>query len=334
MGRGMNNLLCVFCAAAFVIAMGTVALAIDGLPPGTDAALEDLQATLYPPWVYDVTLDPPVPVSGQETKVTALIYNDSSLTKDETIAVTLMYSIDDGHNWEYLEMEEVDSNRKWAATIPAQEEDTEVLYGFRAEDTSANIYTDTPCLVTAWPPKNDTCMFEIAVDEHPVDDESTLVPDSFDIRGFKAGVDADNLYVELTLDGKVDKGTISPIFVHLYGFGVANPDKGDPTDIISQGFLGVYAPAADAFTYLPCMNVFDKGNEMVFSDRYITCATDGASRLWFRVNNKQIGNTPSDYLKLMAADGAITSITPLSGVPYDYTHVTTLGLFDRWFTVQ
>lgn len=333
MGRVKNILFALFALAVVALSVKT-SLAIDGLPPGTDEALQELQATMYPPWVYEVKLDPPVPAAGQDITVTAQIYNDSSITRDKTIAATLMYSIDDGDNWEMLDMDEVVANNTWSAVIPAQDEGVEVLYGFRAEDTSSNIYTETPCLVTAWPPVNDSCMFEIAVDEAPVDDESSLIPDSFDIQGFKAGVDDDNLFVEISLDGTVSEGTISPIFVHLYGFGVANPDKGDPSDIISQGFLGVYAPSADAFTYLPCMTVFEKGDEAVFSNTYIKCATDGKSRLWFKVNNKQIGNTPSGYLKMMAADGAITSITPLAGVPYDYTHVTTLALFDRWFTVQ
>lgn len=333
MGKVKSSLLAVAAIALLVVAAQT-AFAIDGLPPGTDEALEELQATMYPPWVYSVKLNPAVPVAGEETTVTAEIYNDASITKDKTITTTLMYSLDDGTTWEMVDMDEIVDNKTWTAVIPPQEEGVEVLYGFRAEDTSSNIYVETPCLVTSWPPKDDSCMFDIAVDEAPVDDESSLIPDAFDIHGFKAGVDNDNLYVEIRLDGAVSEGSISPIFVHLYGFGVANPDKGDPSDIISQGFLGVYAPSASAFTYLPCMTVFEKGDEAVFSDTYIQCATDGNSRLWYKVNNKQIGATPSGYLKMMAADGAITSITPLAGVPYDYTHVTTLALFDRWFLVQ
>jgi len=219
-------------------------------------------------------------------------------------------------------------------TIPPLPLGAEVLYGFRAEDSSGNIYTETPCLVGSWPPEDDQCMFELSIDEPPIDDEKILIPDDFDFISFKGGVDLDHVYFEIEVQGNISAGTISPTFVHIYGFGLANPDKGDPADIVSQGFLGVYAPNAEAFSYLECMVIYEHSDDIITDDHNIECATDGESRLWFKVNNRQIGDTPSGIIKVLAADGAVTSITPLGGMPYDYTHVSSIALMERWLVVQ
>lgn len=311
------------------------AVEIEGeLPPGTEEILQDIEDTMYPPWVHEVVLDPDPPRANVPTVVTAHIYNPPNKTDDETFEAVLMYTVDLGDTWEYIDMDEVMEGRIWSGSMPAFKSGTEVLYGFRAEDSSGNIYTDTPCLVTEWPPGDDPCMFDLAVDEPPVDDESEVIPDEFDFLSYRGGVDMDYLYLELSVEGGITEGTVSPVFVHLYGFGVANMDKGDPSDIVTQGFLGFWAPQAESFAYPNCSIIHQPANDVIIEERNLDCITHGGSSVWFRVDRDQIGDTPGGHLKVIAANGAVTSITPLTGIVYDYTHVSSIALKDRWFIVE
>lgn len=318
----------------FVLAAALPANAIDGLPPGTDEVLTQIQRTMYPPWVYGVTLDPAKPEAGQPVTVTAEIHNDRNITDDETVAVTLFYSTDGGDTWENEDMDEVSAASHWTVTLDGFPEDTEVLYGFKAEDSTGNIFTDTPCYVTSWPPVDDSCMFDIAIDEPPVDDPEQVIPRDFDFQSMRAGIDADNLYVELQVEGKISDGTVNPLFLSLYGIAVQNPDKGDKSDIVSQGFLGIYAPRATVAGYQPCMTIYQAGGEALFVSEYMECATNNADKLWLKISNKQIEPTPGHHIKLIAANGAVTRISPIAGIYYDYTHVSTVAMFDRRFTVE
>jgi hypothetical protein len=304
------------------------------LPPGTEEVLEEIQRTMYPPWLYSVTLEPDPPRAGEPVIVTAEIYNDQNKINDKTIEAYMFYSVDESETWETVEMEDMGGASQWRAELPPFEKGAEVWYGFRAGDATGNVFTETPCYVTSWPPENDTCMFDFSVDEPPVDDPERLVPDDFDIVSIKGGMDEDNLYVEFTVQGNIEPGSVSPAYLHLYGIAVANLDKGNPTDIISQGFLGLYVPLAHVAGMDPCMTVSQPHSDILFTEEYIQCLARG-EHLWFRVNNKQIGKTePQGHLKIIAADGAVTSIAPFAGIYYDYTHVTSMSLAGRSFVVE
>ncbi len=315
------------------VTVSTAVGEIEGLPPGTEDTLYDLQATMYPPEIHGVTLDPETPKAGVPTTVTAKIFNDPNITDDETLEAWLIYSLDDGETWEYVDMDPSKDMRTWTGTIPGFDAGVEVLYGFRATDSSDNLYTEIPCLVTSWPPKGDTCMFDLAPDEDPLDDESQVTPDDFDIMNFKAGVDEEYLYVEMEVQGKIEPGSISPVYVHLYGFVMHNPDIGNPSDILTTGFIGIYAPHGEALTYYKCMTLSYPMDEVLIDNSQMTCLAEG-SKLWFKVKDSAIGNNPSGIIKLLAANGVVTSITPLAGEPYDYSRVSTLALLDRWFIVE
>lgn len=304
------------------------------LPPGTEEVLKEIQRTMYPPWLYSVTLTPDPPRAGEPVTVTAEISNDPDKTQDVTIEAYLFYSLDQGETWETVEMDDNKSKRVWTAELPAFEQGDEVWYGFRAGDATGNVFTETPCYVTTWPPLNDACMFEFAVDELPVDDPNRLIPDNFDMLSIRGGVDEDNLYLELNVQGSIEPGSVSPVFLHLFGFAVANLDKGDPADVVSQGFLSIYAPLAHIAALDPCMTISQPNTDIVFSSEYVQCQSDG-EHMWFKISNKQIGDTtPTGHLKIIAADGAVTSLTPFTGIYYDYTHVTSLSMAGRSFVVQ
>lgn len=304
------------------------------LPPGTEELLKEIQRTMYPPWLYRVTLKPDPPIAGEPITVTAEIYNDPDKTDDDTIEAYLFYSMDQGETWETLEMDDNKTNREWTVEMPAFEQGDEVWYGFRAGDATGNVFTETPCYITTWPPLDDTCMFDFAVDEPPVDDPNRLIPDNFDFLTIRGGVDEDNLYLELNVQGSIEPGSVSPVFLHLFGFAVANLDQGDPADVVSQGFLAIHAPLAHIAALDPCMTISRPNTDVVFSAEFVQCQSD-EDHLWFKISNKQLGNTePQGHLKIIAADGAVTSLVPFTGIFYDYTHVTSLSLAGRSFVVQ
>ncbi len=334
--RGKSTFIFLLCLSATIILMCSPACRadIEGLPPGTEEVINELLATMFPPEVRSVALSPDPQKTDTIIKVTAEIRNDGSKTTDKTTDAWVMYSTDEGASWERTDMDAERDGANWTAELPAYPAGTEVVYGFRARDTSGNIYTETPCLVRSWPPDGDPCMFEIAIDEEPVDDDPNLIPDDFDLMSFRAGEDEEFLYVELKVQGKITGGAVSPVFTHMYGIVVQNPDRGDPHDIITQGFLGVYAPLANVYGFRPCMVVSRPGKDVVMDSHNIECKTDGDARLWMKIHSSHIGANASRFIRLMAADGALTGLSPLTGIFYDYTHVSSLVLMDRAFSVQ
>jgi hypothetical protein len=324
----------IVCAATFMILLSSFACAVEGLPPGTEEILNKIQPAMYPPEVHDVSMIPPVPAAGQSTIVTAKIYNNGNLTEDQTIQAWIIYSADGGDTWETIEMTQMDDQKSWTGKLPPFEKGTEVLYGFRAYDTSGNEYTETPCLVTSWPPDGDPCMFGLSVDDDPVDDPSEIIPDDFDILSVSGGADEQNLYFGIEVQGRVSDGTISPVYTHIYGIGVQNPDEGDGNSIISQGFLAIWSPLASSIGLQSCMVLSQPAGMVVRETNYIKCLTNGKSRLWFKIDMKAVGGNPSGYVKLIAADGALTDFSPLDGLYYDYTNISSLSLRDRRFVAK
>lgn len=306
---------------------------IEGLPPGTEEKINDILETMYPPETYSLTVIPDPPKADTITSITSEIRNDSSKTDDRTTDAWILYSSDGGDTWEEADMDKQGESFKWNTELPAFPSGTEVLYGVRAQDTSTNIYVETPCLVTSWPPDGDPCMFDLAVDDDPIDDDSSVIPDDFDILEVKGGVDEDNLYIEIKVQGSIVEGKLTPMFAHIYGIGVMNPNKGNPSDILTQGFLGVYAPLADTFGYKQCMIISKPADSVLIDSSRIECSAKD-SRLWMKIQNIAIGNNPSKYIKMIAADGAFTAMNPMAGVYYDYTHVSSIGFYGRWFTVE
>lgn len=307
---------------------------IPGLPPGTKETLDRLQATMYPPIVHNVTLSPDPPKTDTITEITAEIENDTNKTDDITTDAWVNYSSDGGATWNQADMERVGTSKVWKTELPAFPSGTEVIYGIRAKDTSTNILAETTCLVTSWPPDGDPCMFDLAVSDLSQGEKNALMSDDFDIVSLHGGVDEEYLYVEIKVDGIISAGTLTPVYAHVYGVAVQNPDRGNPNDIVSQGFIAVWIPMAEAFGFQNCMVLSRPANNVVMDNSNISCKTDGGSRLWMKINRKAIGNNPSKYIRILAADGAFTNITPLAGLYYDYTHVSSLSFTDRWFTVE
>ncbi|MFA6451679.1 MAG: hypothetical protein WCX65_19565 [bacterium] len=326
-------ILLVFAAAQIIIATACRA-DIEGLPAGTEETLSRLEATMFPPETHTVTLKPDPPKADTITEITVEVYNNAGETEDKTTDAWVIYSSDGGSTWDQIDLEQMADGKTWKGELPAFPAGAEVLYGIRAKDTTTNVYTETPCLVTSWPPDGDPCMFDLAVDDEPVDDDPALVPDDFDILGFRGGEDDEYLYAEIKVQGKASAGTLAPTYAHIYGIVVQNPDRGSPNDIVTQGFLGVWIPYASAFGYQDCMVISKPGADVKLESGSITCKTDGDSRLWFKVNKKEIGSNPRRYIRIMAADGAITNFSPLQGLYYDYSHITSLVFKDRWFTVE
>ncbi|MEW5945593.1 MAG: hypothetical protein AB1742_05290 [bacterium] len=317
--------------AAFLLAGAAGAVEIRDIPgfPGSGRALGELYRTMYPPWTYDVKIGADEDGWGA---VEAVVYNDRDLTDDETYEVYIVYSTDSGESWETVELDQGAGGQKWFGRLPEElEEKEEILYYIKALDTSTNVYTELACPIGDAEDAEDGCWFDVAVDEPPVDDETAVIPDEFDIRSFRAGYSEDYLYLSFLVEGEIKEGTASPLDLHGHVAAIINPDRGDPVEILTQGFLAAYAPLAEMFTYPGCMLVYYPGSpdEDYYIDREsIRCYTDG-SYLTLEIDRGAFGENPSGYLKVAGGNGRLASISPVSGNFYDLTHVSTLTFTSR-----
>lgn len=293
-----------------------------------------LLKNMYPPEVRDVTLAPQAPTADRPTTVRAAILNDPNKSDDETVRSWMMYSADGGGEWETAEMARLGDKTTWTADLPPFPRKTEVLLGFRAEDTSGNVYAETPCLVRTWPPEGDPCMFELADDAEPADGDSSEIQNDSDILAVRAGVDEENLFFEIEFQDRIASGTATPLFAGAYGVAVRNPDTGNPTDLTTQGFVAVWIPLAEAAGRPGCVIIRKQKEDLIFDAKFIECMTDGGSRLWFRIGKRAIGDNPSRYVKTVAAAGAFTNFDPPDGIIRDRTPVSTIRFRDRRFTVK
>ncbi|HOO57500.1 MAG TPA: hypothetical protein PLN69_11795 [bacterium] len=102
--------------------------------------------SFFTPELHSIVLDPEIPAEGMPTRITVEVYNDPSLTDDETVAVYVIYTIDDAATWNYFELDTEDS-RTWRGQFPRFEGGTDVIYAVRAVDSAYNVFTDVPCRV-------------------------------------------------------------------------------------------------------------------------------------------------------------------------------------------
>lgn len=355
----MKKLLLILSMAAMLLIPGIAAHAqLDSLPPELRTRIEDLLATRFPPQLHSVKLSSDAPAAGEAVTVTAEVSNDSEVTDDETTAAYVFYSTDGGKSWQEVEMESEDQ-KTWTGEIPGQDSGTQVIWGVRAVDSSANFYTDAPCKMAAAVPTDDYtdcaaggdlaacetylpmngCMVAMANDEEPVNDEDGLIPADFDMVNFRFGYDDDNMYIDLQVEGEVSDGKAAPMNIHGYAAAVLNPDAGgnstDLNDLLSSGAIIVHAPLAKIAGGLlkPCFWGYKQGNDFVQDDKAVTCKNK-ANHLYLTVKRSAVKNNPSNQLEFLAADLAVTSISPIAGTAYDNTRVTQVNMIDRNYTVQ
>jgi hypothetical protein len=334
----------------------------DQLPSDMRDKVNNLMATRWPPMIKSVVLNPEAPAADAAVSVTVEAFNDSNVTEDETSEVAVLYSADEGKTWSKVDAEQQENKKLWVAEIPGQPSGTKVIYSVKATDSSGNTAITASCKMTGSPFADETyitddcvakkdasicearlprgCMFPMAIDDTPLNDDSNLVPDGFDYWDYLIGWDDENLYVDLTAEGKITAGTSSPMNIHAFLGLMINPDRpaaGSGLDsILNQGAAFVYAPLATLSGGLlkPCSYTYKKGDTAVQDDSSMVC-TAKDNHLLYTVKRSAIGDNPNKVLEFLMANGNVTSISsPVSGQLYDNSRFTNVVFEEHSYTVQ
>ncbi len=299
---------------------------------------KEMMATLYPPELHSVKIEPEEPTANDEVTVTAEIYNDFDKTDLETIEAYVVYSADGGKTWNEEEMDQKD-DKTWVGKIPPQESGKEIMYYFKAKDSAGNVYLELPCKVSGWPIEKDkelSCMFDSALDDEPYDDDPKKVPDDLDLLGAKIGYDDEYIYINPILQAEASGGTTNPTNIHVYISLIVQSVSGNVMDLAKESYVAIYAPLAEVGNFEPCMTTYAKGTKAVTDTDSIECKIEN-KQLYFRLKrkfgDKKIGNS---YKLVGGATGAALSLTmgPTSGTYYDYTHFTLINEVSRSYKVK
>jgi hypothetical protein len=249
--------------------------------------------------------------------------------------------------------------------MPAFNKDDEIVYSIWAIDSSTNVFVTVPCKadeVDGFGPFQDNflndctkvnpdmsackdtkprgCFFRGAVDDDPLNDEDSIAPadsDFVDVRvGFGKENDQDVIYYDLTVQGKINKGTTNPMDLRAYAGLVVNPDKvGKVKDLDSILAMNgaaalLYAPLADIAGGMvkSCSLIYKKGDSTAQDDAAVKCwSKEGSNHLIYKIKRKEavsaIGANPSNIINFFAVTASVTSITePYGGKKFDNTHFT------------
>ncbi len=354
----MRSKLAAVAAGVFAITFAATtagALDLSILPGDLAKRAEALIETRFPPELKSVTLDPAEPEAGSPTAITAEVYNDASVTSDETSEVFALYSTDGGGTWESVELESDDS-KTWTGELPAFESGTEVVYSIRAKDSSENVMAVIPCKVdgaaivakdyvdadcvngdgdcSSVLPR--TCMMKIAVD---TSDDSAEYPDYGEIEDMRMGFDDTSFYFDITMKGKIGDGTINPMDIRLVGGVLANVDKGDMKtqeleSLVNAGGIMTWAPqaaiAGSQFGAAKCAFITAKGSDANIDDKVVKCKKLN-NHLFFTLDREAIGENPSNTIQFASITGAVNNINPPNGEAYDNTHFSQVKYSDEEF---
>lgn len=321
----------------FTLALGLAALAtaggfatsaraasIQGLPPELAQAIDDLQATMYPP-VLD-TVEVGAPAAGAAVSVKAK-FKKSSDKGEGAEEAALYFSTDACKTWTKVDMS--GSGGDFKADIPGQAAGTTVNYILTAKDLNENLYTEISCkAVTAegadFP--GDDGWHPLAANEGEPDGTPEIGdPTDADLNMLEPRIAVNDafMYFEMNVKGKIKDGTTSPMKIHAHAAGVLNRDNGD--DDLLKGIVLVYAPLAKLANYAPCMAVYEKGGAPNLDQTNAKCKAENG-RLRWRTPRSLIGENKSGQVKTMMLTGAITAISPLAGGLKDHTRISLVNL--------
>jgi len=158
------------------------------------------------------SVDFSAPSANAPCKVTANITFVDEDEEAEVTAVKLIYYV----NGDLASPKEVamsGGDGAYSAEIPGQASGAKVDFIIRVEDSNDNV---TSQAVSA----SKATVTAIA----DMDNSADIVGDDTDILDLKAGYDAERIYVDYSVQGKVNGGTIDPPYIVLYGIKFTNPD--------------------------------------------------------------------------------------------------------------
>ena len=266
---------------------------------------------------------------GKPIPITVDVAFDDKRAIDKIAEVKIYYSTDGGEKW----MRPVSlkkSGAAWSGNIPQQKAPGSLMYYTWVKDSYGKVTVELPCKVSTWPPADDKCMVNGAVDEDPKDDPTSKVPNNLDFWGFKVGMDDNYIYLQQTVEGSVTKGTTNPTNINSYMFAIFDvglaKEIDDITAIMQPGaaatkfkgkenmvWMGIYSPLAKAYMPGVKKDCFmpraaagkPKGKEPQMPDMNTTmveCKSKGPD-LFIRVKKQGMASSMKSQVALM---GGIT----------------------------
>ena len=152
--------------------------------------------------------------AGKPIPITVTVAYDDKRAKDKISDVRVFFSTDNGKKWA-RPVKLKKSGSVWKGQIPKQKKGT-LLYYVWAKDSRGNVAVELPCKVTQWPPTSDGCMVKGATDPDPSDDKTSVFSNDMDIWSIQVGMDDSHVYLQQTVEGSVNKGSVNPPKINSY----------------------------------------------------------------------------------------------------------------------
>jgi hypothetical protein len=196
-------------------------------------------------------LDPSPPAPKKPVIIGATFAHASAIPLKMDSA-NVFHSANGGKTWDVSELAMAKERGRMIASLPGRPAGAKVLTAFRARNEKGGTLADLACAQASWPPaaayfKQDCdefskkpyaaclenrrprgCMFALGEEESPVDDPPSRAGEDFDILDFRMGYDAEWLYFDITVQGKISPGSLTPIALNQYAVTVMNPASAAP----------------------------------------------------------------------------------------------------------
>jgi len=167
-------------------------------------------------------------------------------------SASVFHSANGGKTWDVSELAPAKERGRMLASLPGRSAGAKVLTAFRARNEKSGTLADLACAQSSWPPsaayfKQDCdefakrpfaeclenrrprgCMFALGEEETPVDDPPSRAGEDFDILDFRMGYDSNWLYFDITVQGEISTGSLTPIALNQYAVTVMNPASSAP----------------------------------------------------------------------------------------------------------
>ncbi len=276
-----------------------------------------------PPVFTDIKMAPNPPLAGQEIQIQAFIQSKIDLKK-----VLLHYRVQGSADWKEVEFEQdVDNEKLWVATLPAQTEGTVIEYTVSAnnEDNDKTLELSKLTTPPAWPPTEDATPVFTSLNENH-EDASTI--GDLAITGLSFAYDDAYFYFQCDVKGSFSAGIfgLDNSFIHVYALGLLHG---------LEPFAIYYAPYAAQANYPQHSFVKVESGKPVFDEKAFESKFIKHS-MFVRLKREALGAANKlDLYRFVFLTGALLSVQPLKGDLEDVTPFVHAYLREpHIFTVQ
>lgn len=292
--------------------------------------------------------------AGSDATVTAKITLEDEEEEATISSVTLSYSVDGGAA-STVDMAD-NGDGTWSGTIPGQSAGAKVDYYITVTDSNDNVTTG------ALPGADNVVA---GVDD--MDNSEDIVADDADLIELAAGYDDEWLYINYSVQGEINGGTIDPPYIQLYGAKITNPDT-EQGEGLMVGKLWVYLPLAKEKEvqekFMPM--IMEAGQEYIeqigqenidkvmetgmlvldiqklmggnIMEGMLFSAHPEASfeggKLEGKIKRAALGENPSGYLRLITLTAANASIDSFMPIPLNCSNFLTLYTSNYSYEVE